>query len=281
MKTAVITGADGGMGRIITELIALAGYKVIMGCIDLAQAKPVLEELQNKTKGEISLLQIDLSNLDSVERFVNQIKTEFHQFDLLLNNAGILLHAPAETPEGLELTAAVNYLGTYYLSNLMTPLMPEGSRIVNMASLSYKWFEVKDDFFEPVNSKKFNRFVHYSASKRAIVYFTMDYAEKMKEKHITVNCADPFIVSTPIISMGIKWMDKLTDLFFRPIIYSPAKGAATMIYLALAEEVKDTTGGYFFNKKQKKIPIKIRTSPQRESLKLMTANILEKLHKNL
>lgn len=273
-KVAIITGADGGMGRIITERIARENYKVIMACRNMPKAQAIAENIRKKNGGDIVVYPLDLASFQSIDHFIASVKRDFSSFDLLLNNAGMLPHQPDVTEDGIEITAGTNYLGHYKLTTSLIPYINKGGRIVNMASLSYKWFNVKDHFFEPVDKKHFHRFVHYSASKRALVFFTLDFAEKLKEQGITINCADPGIVDTNIIQMGIKVIDKMCDWLFRPIIYSPEKGAETMIYLALSPEVADETGGYFAHKKKKKIPNSIRNSPQRAKLREMTEKVL-------
>ncbi len=274
MKTAIITGADGGMGRVITAEIASAGYHVIMACEDRDRASGVLEEIRQETGGALSLFTLNLASFTSIFRFIKDVSEQFPRIDLLLNNAGILPQHPAVTEDGIELTSGVNYLGHYLLMTKLMPLMPKESRIVSMSSFSYKWYEVQNDFFLPTDQKSTNRFRHYSASKRALVYFMLDWAERLQAKGITINCADPGIVNTQIIRMGIKMIDKACDLLFRPFINSPQKGAETMIFLALSDSMTGKTGGYYVNKKRVKIKKSILNSPQRARLATMTLDIL-------
>ena len=275
MKTAIITGADGGMGRVITTELALTGYHVIMACEEYDRAAVVMEDIRQKTAGTLSLFTLNLASFHSIIQFVEKVTTQFPTIDILLNNAGILPQKSDVTEDGFEITAGVNYLGHYLLTTKLIPFMPAGSRIVNMSSFSYKWFDVRDDFFLPnIDQKSPNRFLHYSSSKRALVYFTLDWAARLKEKGITINCADPGIVNTKIICLGNKLIDKACDLFFRPFINTPKKGAETMIFLALSNSVKGETGSYYANKKRVKISKTICNSPQRMKLASLTAEIL-------
>lgn len=276
-KVAIITGADGGMGRILTEKIARENYTVIMACKNVEKALIVADNIRAMADLHIVVYPLDLASFQSIDNFVQSVTGDFSSFDLLLNNAGILPHHSGITADGVEITAGTNYLGHYLLTTSLLPFINRGGRVVNMASLSYKWFSITDRFFDPIAPKHFHRFVHYSASKRALVFFTIEYAEKLRKRGIGIYCADPGIVNTKIICMGNRFIDKLCDIFFRPLINSPERGAKTMLYLALSPEVEQETGGYFAGKKKKKIPKKIINSDQPARLKMMTERIIQKI----
>ena len=101
------------------------------------------------------------------------------------------------------------------------------------------------------------------------------WAEKWKNKGITVNCADPGIVNTNIIRMDNKIIDTLCDIFFRPLIRTPKQGADTMAYVALNEISNTVTGQLFHNRKIKKIKKSILDNPQRTLLIEQTENLLK------
>lgn len=272
-KLAIITGANGGMGATLVRDIANAGYYVVMACRDLGKATPLYEQLKQQHPDQIQLKKLDLASFESIKKFANEIQQEFQHIDLLLNNAGTLCHKAEETTEHYEKTVGVNYLGHYVLSHLLLPLMGQGTRVVNMVSLTVRYGHLKPTIFQPVKQKDFNRFVTYSDSKKAFFYFTIDAAEKWAERGISVNCADPGIVSTNIIRMGNKVVDKLCDLFFRPIIKTPTKGASTMLMLALDPTLEGKTGGLYVNKKLKKVKDKVLHSPERTMLRELTQEI--------
>lgn len=275
-KLAIITGANGGMGSTLVRDVAKAGYTAIMACKNFDKATPVFERLKSETGGDIILKHLDLSSFESIRNFAQDIKDNYQHIDLQLNNAGTLCHKPEQSAENYEKTVAVNYLGHYVLTNLLLPLMGPGSRVVNMVSLTVRYGHLKPTLFQPVDDKHFNRFTTYSDSKKAFFYFTLDAADAWKERGITVNCADPGIVSTNIIRMGNVVVDKLCDWFFRPIIKTPTQGAATMLRLALDPSLDGQTGGFYANKKLKKVNSKIVNSPEREMLRQMTADIMAK-----
>lgn len=274
-KLAIITGANGDMGSSLTRDVANAGYKVIMACQDLQKASPRYEQIKKETGKDIELLNLDLASFESIRNFVNQVKEKYQHIDLLLNNAGTLCHFACETKEHIERTVGVNYLGHLILTHLLLPLMGQGTRVVNMISLTIRYGHLKPNFFQPVDKKHFNRFTTYSDSKKALYYFTIDAAETWKKYGISVNCADPGIVSTNIIRQGNKVVDKLCDMFFRPIIRTPSQGAATMLKLALDPELEGETGGRYVNRKLRPVSQELQQSPERTMLRQITANLLK------
>lgn len=242
-KLAVITGADGGMGMEITRAVAAAGYKVIMACRDPEIAEEKRQLIMRET-GNIALeiVPVNLASLSSTASFANELLQRGEAITLLMNNAGTMETKRRITEDGLERTVSVNYVAPYLLTRKLLPLMEEGSRIVNMVSCTYAIGRLDfPDFFLRGKRGAFWRIPIYSNTKLALTLFTIALSEKVKEKGIVVNAADPGIVSTPIIKMHM-WFDPLTDIFFRPFIRTPRQGAATAISLLLDEDAGKRTG---------------------------------------
>lgn len=248
-KLALVTGADGGMGRIHVRELAKAGYEVIMACIDTSVAQPVMEEIQKETGGTLHLMRLDLGNLSDIVRFADEVKSRFSSLQILLNNAGVLPSRSKTSVDNIEYTMAVNYLGHFTLTNLLHPIMGSGTRIVSMISLSYFLGKITPDLFKPKTQSEYNRFTAYGSSKLGLYYFMLDASEAWKEEGICFNVSDPFIVSTSIIKMDNKVVDKLCDWIFRPLINTPEQGAATMLAAAIDPQYQGVTGKIFKNRK--------------------------------
>lgn len=245
MKLAIITGADSGMGYEETRAVAEQGFYTIMACYCPKAAEEKCKQLINETgNNNIEVIGIDLANLESVKAFADQVKERFEHLDLLMNNAGTMETGRHMTVDGLERTVSVNYVGPYLLTRLLLPLMGQGSRIVNMASLVYRVGHLDfPDFFTRGRKGAFWRIPVYSNTKLAITLFTLDLASRLKDKGITVNASDPGIVDTEIIRMQM-FFDPLTDIFFRPFIRTPRQGADTAIHLLLDEDKAEQTGTF-------------------------------------
>lgn len=242
-KLAVITGADGGMGMEITRAVAAAGYKVVMACRDPEIAEEKRQLIMRET-GNIALeiVPVNLASLSSTASFSNELLQRGEAITLLMNNAGTMETKRRITEDGLERTVSVNYVAPYLLTRKLLPLMGKGSRIVNMVSCTYAIGKLDfPDFFLRGKKGAFWRIPIYSNTKLALTLFTIALSEKVKEKGMVVNAADPGIVSTKIITMHM-WFDPLTDIFFRPFIRTPRQGAATAISLLLDEDAGKRTG---------------------------------------
>lgn len=253
-KVAVITGADGGMGREITLAVAKAGYKTIMICYTLEKGDKVRKEIMKQSgNDDIDILQADFSLLASVARVAETISAKYDAISLLMNNAGTMQTQLTVTADSVERTVSVNYLAPYLLTRKLLPLLHKGARIVNMVSCTYAIGKINfPDFFTQGREGRFLRIPIYGNTKLALLLFTLDLAKRTKERGICVNAADPGIVSTPIIKMHA-WFDPLTDVFFRPFIRTPKQGAATAISLLLDE--KNATKTATFNRSCKSVSI--------------------------
>ena len=276
MKTAIITGADGGIGKELTMALAQKGFHIVMVCRDKEKGNIVCRQITEKIKDvSIEVMEIDLASFRSINQFVQDFQSKYDKLDVLLNNAGVLHHQPHLTEQGVEYNIGVNYLGAYLLTEQLFPCMYEGTRIVNTVSLMLRYGKIAPDFFAFTPSH-YNRFTYYSYSKLALYYATLEWAEKWKDKGITVNCVDPGIVNTNIIRTYNKCIDKLCDIFYRPIIRTPRQGADSIIYLATEILSDDVTGKVFKSRKIKKIAQSIECSTQRVSLLKQTEDFIAK-----
>jgi len=277
MKTAIITGAAGGIGQEITKAVARAGCHVVMACRDVDKAeKKKSEILSGYDKGSIEVIPLDLSNLDAVNTFAAVIAERFGSVDLLMNNAGIIPDCFQQTVDGFEQAACVNYIAPYLLTRKLSTLMHAGSRIVNMTSVTYMGGRIHlPDFFHQGRKGRFQRLGVYSNTKLAILFFTFELSIRLLSKGITVNAADPGIVSTDMITMK-KWFDPLTDIFFRPFIRTPQRGAVSAIRLLLDDAYADITGQVYTVGGHKDISSKYISHPMQTQLWMDTENVIRK-----
>jgi NAD(P)-dependent dehydrogenase (short-subunit alcohol dehydrogenase family) len=247
-----------------------------MACYCPAKAQDKCEKLKKETGNKnIEVIGIDLANLQTVRNFADTIKERFGRVHLLMNNAGTLETGQHFTVDGLERTISVNYVGPYLLTRLLIPIMQEGARIVNMASMVYSMGRLNfPHFFERGCKGCFMRIWPYSNSKLAITLFTMELARRVKKLGITVNAVDPGIVNTGIIRMQM-FFDPLTDLLFRPIIRTPLQGADTAIHLLLDNDVQGQTGTFNRSRKIINLGKKYTEHPKMQELWERTEKIVQ------
>lgn len=279
---AIITGADGGMGQVITKKLVQAGFPIVMGCKEPEKAYPLRYKIEKQfSHATIRIEKLDLASLDSVAAFAKKINANQTSVRLLINNAGVLNTGYHQTEDGLENTVSVNYVGPYLLCRLLLARMSQGSRIINTVSCTYAIGTLNhvstpaSDFFTHGKKGTFLRIPVYANTKLALLLFTQELAQRLSTKAVTVNAADPGIVNTPMITMH-KWFDPLTDIFFRPFIKTPEKGASTAIYLALSKEIEGISGCCFANCRLQKLPKRISQHPQQKILWETTEKIVKK-----
>lgn len=266
------------MGSEIARAVAIEGYHVIMACKNLQRAEQKRKWIMSESKNEdVEIIPIDLASLKTVRAFADEIKRRGETVALLMNNSGILeQEGRTITEDGLERTVSVNYVGHYLLTRLLIPQMERGSRIVSMTSLTYMWGRIYfPSFFKTGCRGFFWRIFPYCNSKLAITLFTLKLAKELKDKSITVNCADPGVVATDIIYFKM-WFDPITKAVFAPIIRTPRQGAATAIHLLLSPEVEGQTGTFNLSCHVKKLKRKYTEHPLMEELWQRTEDVVRK-----
>lgn len=274
---ALITGADGGMGTEITREVAAAGYRVVMLCYTRKKGEECRRQIAAQTGNEdLEVHPVDLSSMQAIADLCRQLRRDLPSIELLMNNAGTMCTRFEQTAEGFERTVAVNYLAPFLLSNLLLPLMHRGSRIVNMVSCTYRIGKVGNRFFSHGRqAKTFWRIPVYSNTKYALWMFTFELARRLQSEGISVNAADPGIVSTNIIRMHL-WFDPLTDMFFRPFIRTPRQGADTAIHLLLDADKAGTSGKMFASNRVRSLLPPFEDARQSEELWNLTVEKLKK-----
>ena len=248
-KIILITGANSGIGKETTRALAKKGAVIVMACRNLNKANPVCEAIKQESGNEkIELMQIDLASLSSTREFINQFYQKYHQLNVLINNAGVMCAEREETAERFNRVMATNYLGPFLLTNLLLPLLKQtpGSRIINVSSVAHMWGHI--DLNDLNLKKRFSFTGTYAPSKLALVFFTQELAERLRDTNITINALHPGIVATNLYRIGPegKWYQSLFSRIVRCVMISPEEGAETSIYLASSDLVRGVTGKYFY-----------------------------------
>ena len=187
----LVTGATNGLGREVAIRLAAGGAHVILHGRDSARGAEVLREIEQAGKGSARFYAADFASPAQIRQFAETILRDYSRLDVLVNNAGIGT-VPADrqlTAEGHEVRFQVNYLSGFLLTRLLLPrlLASAPSRVVNVSSLSAS----PVDFDDVMIAKSFSPMRAYGQSKLAQVMYTIDLAEELKGKGITVNALHP------------------------------------------------------------------------------------------
>lgn len=268
---ALVTGANGGIGKVICKELLSSGYRVILSFRKSERAVAFYNSLLQEYGAErIGCLEMDLSSVTSITEAVCVLMEKEQRLDVLVNNAGMLGYNMQVSAEGYEMHNMVNCLGPMLFTRLVKPLMHRGSRVVTTVSLALYYGSIPENF--PYPHARFNRFRQYACSKLALTLLCLRLAELWKEEGITVNMADPGIVDTPILKLH-KWIDPVADAVFRPFTRTPEKGADTSIFLSSDLSLNGVTGGLYKNKKAGTLPEKITDHPYTDKVWCFLADL--------
>jgi NAD(P)-dependent dehydrogenase (short-subunit alcohol dehydrogenase family) len=139
-RTAVVTGANGGLGLVTARALAAKGAHVVMAVRNQEKAADAAEEIRAAAPDcSLELVALDLSSQTSVKEAAAQIAASHNRLDLLINNAGVMAIAEARTVDGFEMQFGVDHLGHWTLTALLLPalLRTPGSRVVTVTSTAH------------------------------------------------------------------------------------------------------------------------------------------------
>eukprot|EP00818_Percolomonas_sp_WS_P009809 CAMPEP_0117445002 /NCGR_PEP_ID=MMETSP0759-20121206/5554_1 /TAXON_ID=63605 /ORGANISM="Percolomonas cosmopolitus, Strain WS" /LENGTH=335 /DNA_ID=CAMNT_0005237131 /DNA_START=62 /DNA_END=1069 /DNA_ORIENTATION=+ len=249
----VITGANVGIGFESAKQLFSQNATVLMLCRTQTKARDAIKEIQTacpKSKGELVFVSLDLLDLESVKKCVQEVIAELnkrHQkIYALINNAGVMHHPHATTKQGFEVQFGTNHLAHFALTIPLLPYIEDTGRIVNVSSLAHTGGTQRINF-DNLNSdaKSQGVFDLYNQSKLANVLFTkaLDRRLKKHKSNISVVSLHPGVVKTNLMRHHSS-MFTLALVPFMWIVFKTAKsGAQTTLHCALADGI--TPGAYY------------------------------------
>ncbi|XP_028581466.2 retinol dehydrogenase 12-like isoform X3 [Podarcis muralis] len=243
-KVVVITGANTGIGKETARDLAGRGAKVILACRDMAKAEKAAFEIRTTTGNQqVTAKKLDLADTKSIREFAENFLKEEKELHILINNAGVMLCPYSKTADGFEMHLGVNHLGHFLLTFLLIDCLKQSApaRIVNVSSLAHHGGRIR--FHDLQGEKSYNRSLAYCHSKLANILFTRELARRLQGTGVTVNVLHPGTVSSELprhsAILDIVW--KRSSFFLK----TPAEGAQTSVYCAVAEELESVSGKYF------------------------------------
>ncbi|XP_033841979.1 retinol dehydrogenase 12 [Periophthalmus magnuspinnatus] len=244
-KTAVVTGANTGIGKETAKDLASRGAKVIMACRDMAKGEQAARDILRAVKGaKVVARQLDLADTKSICQFAETVYDTEKSLHFLVNNAGVAICPYVTTADGYEMQFGVNHLGHFFLTFLLLDLLKHSapSRVINVSSAAHAMGKIQFDDLS--GEKDYHPVRAYAQSKLANVLFTRELAKRMEVFGVMVYSVDPGAVNTEITRHIRR---PLVDLFktFSFLIKTPAEGALTIIYCVCSPESQMVNGGYY------------------------------------
>jgi NAD(P)-dependent dehydrogenase (short-subunit alcohol dehydrogenase family) len=178
-RTAVVTGANAGLGLRAAEVLAGRGAQVVLACRNLDKAGQAASQIAATAPGaKTSVVRLDLASQGSVRGAAKEIRERFPSVDLLINNAGVMDIPYQRTEDGFELTLATNHLGPFALTGLLLDRLAPGARIVTVSSVSHLQGAI--DFDDPQAERDYNGERAYGQSKLANLLFTYELDRRLR-----------------------------------------------------------------------------------------------------
>ena len=245
-KTALVTGANSGIGLATALGIAKQGARVLMVCRSWERGTEAKDMIEAESgNASVHLLIADLSSQASIRRLAEEVKARFDRLHVLVNNAGVIPRRWTPSEDGIELQFAVNHLAYFLLTNLLLELLKTSApaRVVNVSSKLHA-NAVLD--FNDLQSRKgrYNRRACYYRTKLANILFTYELSRRIEGTGVTANTLHPGMVSTNLLAdaVGVPRRLKAVTRIGSVDIKS---GAKESVHLATSSEVEGVTGRYF------------------------------------
>ena len=231
-QTAIVTGANSGIGRATATTLAGYGARVVLAVRDVAKGERAAAAIPGLTE----VRQLDLASLDSVRAFGRGWNEPIH---LLINNAGISVPTLQRTSDGFELQFGTNHLGPFALTNLLLPHVT--GRVVSLSSQAERMgrLDLTDLNWERTPYKESRA---YAASKLANVLFIAELQRRLRAAGSTVTAAaaHPGLVSTNMTNQNTS---PLSRLMVRLLAQRPEDGALPVLYAATGDIPGDSFTG--------------------------------------
>ncbi|KAJ1668975.1 hypothetical protein GGF38_002613, partial [Coemansia sp. RSA 25] len=245
-KTAVVTGANSGIGYETAKALGRAGFHTILACRNAEQGKEAVERLERQTglEDRFEVMALDLASLESVRAFVEAFKARDCALDILVNNAGVACPYN-QTKDGIEMQFGTNHVGHFALTLGLLDCLKhaeDGSRVVIVSSMaaymvariSYDGIEQKEKFFSMRN---------YALSKLANMTFAKALATRLHGSGVSVNAVNPGAVATNISRHGAN--HRYQRAILGAMFLDPPTGAICSIYAALSPDVDGVSGKFY------------------------------------
>ncbi|WNG82723.1 SDR family NAD(P)-dependent oxidoreductase [Mycobacterium sp. ITM-2016-00316] len=266
-RTAVITGANTGLGFETAKALAAKGAHVVIAVRNTDKGV----EAADRISGAVSVQQLDLTSLESIRAAADQLKNDHAKIDLLINNAGVMTTPKGTTKDGFELQFGTNHLGHFALTGLLLDaiLDVEGARIVTVSSNGHKMGGAIH-FDDLQWERSYSRMGAYTQSKLANLLFTYELQRRLAPRGKTIALAAHPGTSTTELARNVpKPVERAFQLVAPLIAQSPAGGALPSLRAATDP---GALGGQYYGPdsiaQQKGNPVVVASSAQSYDLDL-------------
>ncbi len=243
-RSAIVTGANSGIGLVTARELARAGARVVLACRDTRKGESAAKQIRDELpQAQIEVSALDLASLQSVREFAEHRAGE--HLDLLINNAGVMASPYRQSADGFELQLATNHLGHFALTGLLlAPLLATpGARVVTVSSSAHRIGKIR---FEDLQSEgSYQRWRAYGQSKLANLLFAFELDRRLRaaDADLVSVAAHPGYAATNLqFAATPSRIERLGSVLLNRVYAQSAdRGALPTLFAATA----DVPGGAF------------------------------------
>jgi NAD(P)-dependent dehydrogenase (short-subunit alcohol dehydrogenase family) len=229
-RVAVVTGANTGLGYETAAALASRGARVVLAVRNLDKGKAAADLILRRTPGaDVSLQELDLTSLASIEEAAGQLRADLDRIDLLINNAGVMMTPKGTTKDGFELQFGTNHLGHFAFTGRLLDrvLAAPGSRVVTVSSIGHRFGRIRFDDLQ--SERRYSRFGAYGQSKLANLLFTYELQRRLAGTETTALAAHPGGSSSELA----RYVPNALQLAFKTLEQSTEMGALPTLRAAI------------------------------------------------
>jgi len=227
-RTAVITGANTGIGFEAAKALAAHGASVVLAVRNLDRGKDAASRITAAAPGaDVTIQRLDLTSLNSVRDAAQELRANHDKIDLLINNAGVMYTPKDVTADGFELQFGTNHLGHFALTGLLLDrLLPvAGSRVVTISSMGHR-IRAQIHFDDLQWERRYSRVGAYGQAKLANLMFTYELQRRLAGTATTIAvAAHPGGSNTELARNSPAPLRVASSLLGRFLFQSPTMGA--------------------------------------------------------
>ena len=274
-RSAVVTGANAGLGFEVALGLARLGAEVVLACRSTDRGLAAAARIREAVPGaRLAVRRLDLASLDSVAAFARDLRAERRDLDLLVNNAGIMAVDEGRTADGHELQLGTNHLGHFALTARLLPIMltVPGSRVATMSSMGHRAGRLAPHDLMGT-ARGYGRWRAYFQSKLANLLFTAELDRRLRAAAASTVAvaAHPGASRTDLGTEGTSAANGAMRRVVPALTQSAATGALPMLRAITALEV---AGGEYYGPRLVGLGHPVREVPSRRARRAEDAQLL-------
>ena len=248
-RTAIVTGANSGIGLEVSATLAAAGARTVLACRNDQRAAVARDEiLRRHPNADVELVHLDLADLVQVADAATETTERFDQIHLCVNNAGLMVRSRSVTAQGFETTFGVNHLGHFAWTGHLLPVLlaAADSRVVTVSSLAH--LQTTMDWDDLMGEHRFKPTVAYRRSKLANLLHAIELQRRLSTSEqpgaadTTAVAAHPGIAASPFwenaAGQKLRWAARIFDRGIAIVFSTAAQGATPVVHAGVADYVE-------------------------------------------